>query len=160
MSVRSNISCIWPWFITYLLLIKVLESERGWISPNKSVKYKKINYFGITVYENTLNAREMHEVRPDCKKMGVWFWLIAAAVFVSYQIKDNDGFLLVDGSGMGRDRWSLCFECKNFSQFLESSYVCNGFGALISKNEANHCLNTGTLNLKWSFKTLLCLLCI
>lgn len=59
----------------------------------------------------------------------------------------------------------LCFECKNFSQFLESSYVYNGFGALVSKIEANHCLKLFILlglniNLKWSFKTLLCLLCI
>lgn len=59
-------------------------------------------------------------------------------MFVSYQLKHNDYFLLVDGSGKGGDRWSLCFECKNFSQFLESSYVYNGFGALVSKSVAKH----------------------
>lgn len=82
----------------------------------------------------------MHEVRPDCKKGGVWFWLIADVVFASCQIKHNGCFLLVDGSGKGGDRSSLCFECKNFSQFLESSYGYNGFGALVSKIEAKHCL--------------------
>lgn len=78
-------------------------------------------------------------MRPDFK-INVCLVLIADAVFVPCQMKHNDCLLLVDGSGKGGDRESLCFECKNFSQFLESSYVYNGFGVLVSKIETDHCL--------------------